>query len=413
MALRRVLGPVVSRSTYRGWIYLVVGGAMLVPYLLLVAVVVPMVLPVVLEVPKAFVVSCVLALLVLAGTTLLSPVRVLEGTAVRELLGDPVPDAVFGPVHDWRQRWRSGAMVVVHVLVGGVLSTISLLVPIAVGLSIAGPFTGRLALGSDQSALEVPKGWAGIWVPLVALLGALVFLYVVAGSVRLLAMTATRLLDVSPSERIAQLERRTERLAERNRLARELHDSVGHALSVVTIQAGAARRTLRRDPDFTERALTAIEDSARAALDDLDHVLGLLREETSGKAPQASLGELPALLSATRLAGVEVESEVTGELAALPPVVSREAYRIVQECLTNVVRHAGKVPVTLRVAVGESRLDLLVRNPLGQQAPAERRGGGRGLRGMAERVDVLRGELHAGRAGEHWEVGVKLPWGAV
>jgi signal transduction histidine kinase len=299
---------------------------------------------------------------------------------------------------------------VLHVLTGGVLSVLTLAVPVLITIAVPAPFTGRITAGTGPP-IVVPTGFASAWIPLVPVLGAMSLVYLVSGTGKLLALAAARLLGASPSDRIEELERRAGRLAERNRLARELHDSVGHALSVVTIQAGAARRILRRDPDTAESALTAIEDSARAALDDLDHVLGLLREEASGKAPQASLDELPALLSATRHAGVEVDAEVHGELGTLPPVVSREAYRIVQEALTNALRHAGKVPVTLRVAVDGEELRLAVRNPIAADS-VRAKGKRRGLRGMAERVEVLRGEFRAGAEAGHWEVAVRLPWGA-
>lgn len=108
-------------------------------------------------------------------------------------------------------------------------------------------------------------------------------------------------------------------------MARELHDSVGHALSLVTIQAAAARRVLASDPEFAETALGAIETSARAALADLDHVLGLLRDDRrpgSGTAPQATLEELDRLVEASRAGGITITVERSGELELLPAAVS-------------------------------------------------------------------------------------------
>jgi Histidine kinase len=147
----------------------------------------------------------------------------------------------------------------------------------------------------------------------VVLLFAMVALvYVVNGVGAVLSKIAARLLGLSAAERIEQLERRTDRLVERNRLARELHDSVGHALSVVTIQAGAGRRTLRTDPDFTEQALLAIEESARSALDELDHVLGDRRAEH--RAARGVAGGLP------HPAGVpDQRAEASGEGAGVAP----------------------------------------------------------------------------------------------
>ncbi|RZQ65710.1 sensor histidine kinase [Amycolatopsis suaedae] len=405
----RVLAPLVRRSTYRRWVYLILGGALLVPYLILVTVAVPSMLPLAATVDTAMVIGVVLALLVMLVTSFIPAVRVLEGAAVRELLDDPVPGVTFGPAGSWSVRLRSGAMFLLHVVAGGIVSFLSLIVPVFLVLSIIGVFTGKWAIGTPDG-LEVPIGWPGVWVPALLVVAVVALIYLTAGVGALLARAAAALLGVSAGDRIAELEKRTERLAERNRLARELHDSVGHALSVVTLQAGAARRILRDDPDGAERSLLAIEDSARAALDDLDHVLGLLRDEKAGTRPQAGLAELPALLSATRLSGATVHDDVRGDLAAVPAVVSREAYRIVQECLTNALRHAGKVPVTLVLDVGADVLELTVTNPA-TDVPRRRVRGGRGLRGMAERVDVLRGEYRAGRRGEQWEVAVRLPWG--
>jgi signal transduction histidine kinase len=242
-------------------------------------------------------------------------------------------------------------------------------------------------------------------VPAAGLLALLLLVHLVVACGALLARLAPALLGPTAAERLAELERRTELLAERNRLARELHDSVGHALSVVTLQASAAGRVLDSDPEFARTALGAIEESARAALTDLDHVLGLLREERHERTPQWTLADLPRLLET---AGVTVESTVEGQLAAVPPAVSREAYRIVQEGLTNVLRHAGKVPVALRLVACDDRLELDLENPLGERA-GSRAGGGHGLRGMRERVTVLHGQMTAGADDGRWRVSVRIP----
>jgi signal transduction histidine kinase len=408
--MRRVIGPVVDRATYRRWAYLILGGALLVPYLLFAALIVPSVLPIAADPLSALVTGSVLTVAVLGATALIPAVRGLEGAAVRELLDDPVPEATYDPDAGLPVRLRAGAMFVLHVLAGGVLAFLSLLLPVLLAFGVAVPFTGRLAVGPAVSP-QFPRGWASAWVPAVLVLAVLLLFYLVSATGAGLRRAARSLLGMPAAERIAQLERRGEQLAERNRLARELHDSVGHALSVVSLQAGAARRTLRRDPDNAERALGAIEDSVRSALDDLDHVLGLLREERADRAPLNGLPELPALLSATRLAGLDITLAVRGDLGAVPPAVSRQAYRIVQESLTNVLRHAGKVPVTLDLETTADQLRVTVRNPLGPGGEQGRAGGGRGLRGISERVEVLRGDVRAGRRGQCWEIAVRLPTG--
>jgi signal transduction histidine kinase len=406
--LRAAVRPVVDPSTYRRWVYLILGGAVLVPFVLLASVVVPSVIP---AGAHPLVIAGLLVVLVVGAAVLVSfvpSVRVIEGTAARELLGDGVPEQAGVAALSWPSRWRATGWFVLHLVVGGIVSTLTLLLPPTLVVSLAVPFTGSMnALGIP---MRFPKGLSSVWVPFVVLLGLVVLAYLVRAATGLMIKLAPLLLGPTAAERLAALQRRTEQLAERNRLARELHDSVGHALSIVTIQAGAARRVLATDPEFAERALGAIEESARGALEDLDHVLGLLREDRAPKNPQRTLADLPRLLD---LAGVDVESTVEGSLDQVPAAVSREAYRIVQECLTNVLRHAGRVPVALRVTAGDHELALDLSNPLGGATGQPRRGGGRGLRGMRERVSVLRGQLTAGPRDGRWSVSVRIPLGTV
>ena len=231
-----------------------------------------------------------------------------------------------------------------------------------------------------------------------------------AGLGALAAVMAPTLLGPSPSERIAALEARTRQLAERNRLARELHDSVGHALTVATLQAGAARSLLDNDPEFARRALAAIEETARTAMDDLDHVLGLLRRtdgDDDHHHPQRTLDELGRLIHDTRTAGVPVNADIDGSTRDLPAAVSREGYRIVQEGLTNAARHAHGQPVTLRLTVCPEQLQIELVNALNREPDRTRRG--RGVDGMRERVALLGGSLTAGPDGRSWRINARLP----
>ena len=167
----------------------------------------------------------------------------------------------------------------------------------------------------------------------------------------LLARWAPELLGPTPEDRLAAAEARAADLAVRNRLARELHDSVGHALSAVTLQASAARRVLDSDPEFVREALAAIEDTTRRTVGELDAVLGVLRDAdspggapglrrlASAPAPAPTLAaDLDGLLRRTRAGGLRVAAAVEADPEALPPLVSREAYRIVQEALSNALR---------------------------------------------------------------------------
>lgn len=192
--------------------------------------------------------------------------------------------------------------------------------------------------------------WVDGWMP-VAGVACLVVAMVVGA---LVARAAPSLLGPSYADRLRRLETETARLAERNRIARELHDSIGHALSLVTVQAVAARKLGTRDPEFVNDALETIESTSRAATADLDHMLGLLRggETRAGEppAPAPDLNALESLVAATRATGLDVRASVADDLTGVPGVVSRETYRIIQEGLTNALRHSADRSVRLEVA---------------------------------------------------------------
>jgi signal transduction histidine kinase len=402
----------IARTTWRRWAYLVVGGALLIPYWLLSMTVMPsLVRTMIGETPGPLLLGTATLLVPIPAvfvTGLVPAVRVLEGTAVKELVGGPITEQTIVAARSWAGRWRTACWFSVHLSVGVVISALSLGIPSAGVAMLFLPFwevTPEMSWipSGDRTLAQVAGSVAG-------LLLTIGLVYATAGTGALLARLAPALLGPTPAERLAVLEERAMRLAERNRLARELHDSVGHALSIVTLQAGAAGRVLDSDPAFARQALGAIEESARGALEDLDHVLGLLREDATSKAPQPTLADLPRLLDKTRIAGVRLDIDIDGDLAQVPAVVSREAYRIVQEGLTNALRHAGKVPIALRLAVREERLEVEMTNPIDEgrdnEAPSR---GGRGLRGIRERVTVLRGHMTAGPDGQRWRVGVSLP----
>ncbi|WP_261957178.1 sensor histidine kinase [Streptomyces nigrescens] len=339
--------------------------------------------------------GCALPLAAVAG--LLFPLlRPLEVAAVRSLCGVPGERLADGPALTWAARRRSALWFVAHLTAGGIVSGMTLTAPPAAVVLLVLPFSAPLRDSVPAWTRDLP----GVLGPLagLGLLGLVLGTAWVAGA--LLARCAPPLLGPTPADRLAAAERRAADLASRNRLARELHDAVGHALSAVTLQASAARRVLDADPEFARRALAAIEDTTRAAVAELDTVLGLLREEDGSDPtlPAPTLDALEALLDRTRAAGVPVEATVRGRCAGLPPVVSREAYRIVQEGLGNVLRHAGPVPVRLQLGVDDGELTLRLENALAAAAPeaAPRVNSGRGLRGITERARLLGGEATAG-----------------
>ena len=215
------------------------------------------------------------------------------------------------------------------------------------------------------------------------------------------------------AEREAQAKRAT--ADERTRIARELHDVVAHSVSVMTVQAGAARRLLDRseaDPQVRE-AMATIEATGREALTELRRAIGVLREdgENPGVAPQPGVADIPALVARAREAGLSVQLEMEGEPRSLPSGVDLSAYRIVQEALTNAFKHAGPARAVVRVCYGEEAVEVQViddgRGAAADPAPV---GGGNGLVGMRERVAMLEGDLQAGpRTGGGYEVKARLP----
>ena len=202
---------------------------------------------------------------------------------------------------------------------------------------------------------------------------------------------------------------------ERVRIARELHDVVAHTLSVVTFQAGVGRKIAAARPAEALLALRAVEVTGRSALEELRRILGLLRDddgEAPSLVPAPGVGDLEELARTVRAAGISVTLAVTGEMAALPPAASLTVYRIVQEALTNVVKHAPGAQATARVQAGRDGLLITVDNNRGTSGPAGSppEGARHGLVGMTERAAAFGGTLDAGPvAGGGFQVTAFLP----
>ena len=199
---------------------------------------------------------------------------------------------------------------------------------------------------------------------------------------------------------------------ERRRIAREMHDVVAHSVSTMVIQAGGARRILERDPARAVEAAELIERTGRDALKEMRHLLGVLHagEDVAELAPQPSLQGLEGLAERARAAGLPVTLRVEGERRELPSGVDLAAYRVVQEALTNALKHGGG-PAEVLVRFGEDDLRLEIADAGRAPGGAPRLGGsGQGLVGMRERVRVFGGELRTGpRPGGGYEVVARLP----
>ncbi|MFD3523550.1 sensor histidine kinase [Streptomyces sp. NPDC058653] len=305
------------------------------------------------------------------------------------------------PSASWGDRWRVFVWLTSRLWLGFGVTAITIN-----GLALAlGMLTPYLWTRFGYAPPLLPGRWTWWFTPL-GLVTVPALLALTSGAGALMAALAPRLLGPSPAERFAELEERTERLQERTRLARELHDTIGHALTIAVVQAGAARAA--GTPEFTDRALAAIESTGREALSELDRVLRLLREDADPAGQRLTLAHAERLLESARGAGAAVTAETEGDVDALPAPVSREGYRMLQECLTNVLRHAGSVPVTVRIEIRDGRLELEVRNKLSAESP-DFRDGGSGLRGLRERARLLGGVAEYGPDGGEWRVHVSLP----
>ena len=194
---------------------------------------------------------------------------------------------------------------------------------------------------------------------------------------------------------------------ERRRIAREMHDVVAHSLAVVVSQAEAGRMVVAQAPDRAPGILETIARTGREALTEMRGLLGILRDDEAPTDPQPGLSDVPALVERMRAAGLAVAYDAAG-LPTVPPGVGLTAYRVVQEALTNIARHAQPDAV-VRVAVGRSSdaLQVVVSDDGG--APAVAAAPGRGLTGMRERVEAVGGTLEAGPSETGWRVDARMP----
>lgn len=320
----------------------------------------------------------------------------------------------------WRRRYP---MAVLGIQILGILVADGELLPeqsgflaITVGVySVAAyhksPVVSALVLSAFGAAVTVLFGDVVPPVPeSLAAFALLVPLWLAGNSSRL----ARRRLDASDTRAArAERERDVAIAEERARIARELHDVVTHNVSVMVVQASAARQVLESElppqptPElaFSRDAMAAVERVGQQAMEELRHMLGLLGGAGGAdgavhapKAPQAGLNQLDNLLQRVRYAGVPVSLDVTGASGVLPAGIDLTAYRVVQEALTNVLRHAPGAATKVCIQIGSSDLLVEVTNePSSSTVDAPTSGGGgRGLAGLAERVRLFHGELSAG-----------------
>ncbi|MGJ6966498.1 sensor histidine kinase [Streptosporangium sp. G11] len=270
--------------------------------------------------------------------------------------------------------------------------------PVAVGgwVCAVGGMTGAIALQFYDARPDIGS--------------AVVMVFFVTGAWTAGLLLRRREAQLRDSEERTRERAREAVVAERLRIARELHDVVAHSLSIIAVNAGAARVLSGRDTERSRDHMDAVADTAREALMEMRHVLEALRDENdNGLAPQPTLDRLPELVEQVRASGLPVRLVERGDRRDLPAGLELTAYRIVQEALTNVRRHAGTADTEVRVTYGGTELGLEVVNAPGTgQAPAA--SSGHGLVGMHERARLYGGALHAGPAGDGgYAVRLRLP----
>lgn len=239
----------------------------------------------------------------------------------------------------------------------------------------------------------------------------------------LIAMGLSQLLGRSERQRVEK--KRSGQLAvaeERVKIARELHDIVAHSVSLMTVQIAAARRVFHVKPDQAEAALASAEATGRQSLDELRNIVNVLRgadrsfdelgdrkmaSEQTQTEPLPGLPQVPGLIKAVRDVGTDVTLSIHGDEPEVSPSVGITVYRIVQEGLTNAIRHAPGAKVRVQLSYSESEIIVVVQDEGG--AEVAQRDGGHGLIGMRERVQAAGGSLVVGPSGEGWRVEAKIP----
>ncbi|MBP2703669.1 sensor histidine kinase [Microbispora sp. RL4-1S] len=278
-------------------------------------------------------------------------------------------------------------------------------------LSLAALVTALATSAVSASVRPGPVSWADHVVVFVVTL----LCWVCGRAIRLRRAYLAELVQRAHRlERAREADTRAARAEERSRIARELHDVVAHHVSVMTVQAAAARRMLDSDPEVTRDALTAIEEMGRTAMAEMRDIVGVLRTDDPAELrPQPGMQDIPALVEQMREAGLRAQLRIGGERRGLPPGIDLAAYRLVQEALTNSLRHAGPAArawVTVRHEPAELTVHIEDDGRGDADGALTVKGKGHGLVGIRERVALYGGILHIGpRTGGGFEVRARFP----
>ncbi|BAH53562.1 sensor histidine kinase [Rhodococcus opacus] len=315
-----------------------------------------------------------------SGVVLPRPFLAVVVTVAAALLLLQQPDTAF-----------DFAPLILVILTGEVAATASLGVGLATlfgSIAVLSAFavTGRLD-GAPYALAGVVLGWA--------------FGY--------LMLTQLRLLHQERASKAIQAEQAATR--ERQRIAREVHDVIAHSLSITLLHLTAARRALEQDRDVDDavEALSDAERLGRQAMADIRRTVGLLDAGPAGTRPEPGVADLPDLIDGFRRAGLPVDFDLRGDLSAVTGTIGLGLYRITQESLANVAKHAPGAGADVRLTIESERATLAIHNPIRGRVSAPNGARGSGLRGMRERAALLGGTLRAGLDGGRWSVHAAVP----
>ena len=414
--LKRIYGPLFEAKTYKEAFYLVLGLVFGILWFTLFVTL--------LSVGFGTVVVWVGVAILVWTLALLRPVGALERSHVKWLLEHEVPPPsplAFEPVRDsdhpgWANfgrrslallrdghSWRVLAWTMLRIVLGPVgfsLAIVFLVTPISL---LVAPLWDVFNWG-DWEIYDYggPEGyhWTGwLWFgPLAFLVIGPALAWMIRGLGDLHRMLADQLLGPSGDERRRTALARAAKAEEQVRIDQELHDSIGHMVSMIVVQAGAAAHVFDQDPDFSRRALNNIGERGRAALGELDRIIARIRgDQPETHAPLPGIDDLPALIGGARDAGVSVTSRLV--LDDIPGFIGRGIYRVVQEALTNAAKHAPGGKVAVAVVSDESIVALSVTNTLTAPLDADFEAtAGNGLAGIRDRVTLMGGHPTIGPA---------------
>jgi signal transduction histidine kinase len=269
---------------------------------------------------------------------------------------------------------------------GFVLAIVALVVPISLMLA---------PVSYVWASPPITWGWT-LWVaPIIGIAAFFGAPHLIRGLGHASAKLAEWILSPSNSDQAKDAARRADRAEEQLRIDQELHDSIGHVLTMNVVQAGAGAHVFDQDPEFAREALTNIERRGRDALDELDRIIALVREGDVSRQPLPGMSDLEHLIGETRDAGMAIEARI--EVTPMPPEVGRAAYRIVREALTNVAKHAPGAETRVTVAAVGDRIEVeVVNSPPSLRPNDPTTGTGSGLSGIRQRVAILGGVSEIG-----------------